>query len=188
MNFLRFLMFLSLAVWLGGILFFGAVLAPTVFMVLPTHTLAGMVVSRSIHLLHIMGIVSGIVFLAASFLYPRLLRRNMARALAEGGLDTTPSAADVRLSPSERITRSRRLRGASQVLVVLMLALTFYSEFGLTRRMNTLRIQMGDIDSISLTDARRVEFDRLHVWATGLEETVFVFGLAVLYLTSRRLS
>jgi len=70
MTFLRFLMLLSLIVWIGGIIFF-VVTAPTLFAVLPTKHLAGSVVNRSLSILHWMGIVSGIVFLASSMLYAR---------------------------------------------------------------------------------------------------------------------
>ena len=49
MSFLRFLMLLSLVAWIGGLIFFAFVLAPTAFQVLPTTHLAviedGMVVS-----------------------------------------------------------------------------------------------------------------------------------------------
>jgi len=71
MPFLRYLMWMSLIVWLGGVIFFAAVLAPTVFTVLPTHQLAGNVVNRSLRILHWMGIVSALVFLASSMLYSR---------------------------------------------------------------------------------------------------------------------
>ncbi|HEX5434805.1 MAG TPA: DUF4149 domain-containing protein, partial [Candidatus Angelobacter sp.] len=47
MTWLRALMLLCLVVWLGGIIFFGFVLAPAVFAVLPTHELAGNVVNRT---------------------------------------------------------------------------------------------------------------------------------------------
>ncbi len=66
---LRFLMQLSLVVWIGGIVFFGAVVAPTVFSVLPTHELAGRVVARSLASLHWMGVVSGLVYLLVSMIY-----------------------------------------------------------------------------------------------------------------------
>src|SRR6202521_6474782 len=72
MSFLRYLMLLSLVVWLGGLIFFSFVLAPTVFSVLPTRHLAVSVVSRSLTALHWIGIVSGIVFLTTSMLYSRL--------------------------------------------------------------------------------------------------------------------
>ena len=52
MSFVRFLMLLSLVVWIGGLIFFAFVLAPTVFAVLPTRQLAGNVVNRSLGILH----------------------------------------------------------------------------------------------------------------------------------------
>ena len=71
MTFLRALMLLALVVWVGGIIFFAFVLAPTVFTVLPTTTMAGNVVSRSLTILHWMGICSAMVFLICSLLYNR---------------------------------------------------------------------------------------------------------------------
>ena len=62
MTFLRFLMLLSLIVWLGGLIFF-PVVAQTPSRVLPTRHLAGLVVRGSLATLHWMGIISGIVFL-----------------------------------------------------------------------------------------------------------------------------
>ncbi len=49
MVFLRLLMLLALAVWLGGLIFFAFVVAPTVFSpgLLPSRHLAGEIVSRS---------------------------------------------------------------------------------------------------------------------------------------------
>lgn len=71
MSFLRFLMLLSLIVWLGGLIFF-PVVAQTAFSVLPTRHLAGSVVGRSLVILHWMGIISGVVFLIGSLLYSRI--------------------------------------------------------------------------------------------------------------------
>jgi hypothetical protein len=71
MSFLRFLMLLSLIVWVGGVIFF-PVLAATAFSVLPTTHLAGQVVRRSLWILHWMGMASGVAFLASSMLYHRL--------------------------------------------------------------------------------------------------------------------
>jgi uncharacterized membrane protein len=65
------LMLLALVVWIGGLILFFFVAAPTAFLVLPTTSLAGNVVGRSLAALHWMGIVSGVVFLIASLLYSR---------------------------------------------------------------------------------------------------------------------
>jgi len=71
MSFLRFVMWLCLIVWVGGLIFF-PVAAQTAFSVLPTRHLAGSMVGRSLEILHWMGIVSGAVFLSSSLLYSRL--------------------------------------------------------------------------------------------------------------------
>ncbi len=47
---------------------------------------------------------------------------------------------------------------------------------------------MGVIDNVSPSDARRVEFNHLHVWSTELEGGVLILGLGVVLLTARRFS
>ena len=48
-----------------------------------------------------------------------------------------------------------------------------------------LRTAMGVIDMVPQQDARRVEFNRLHVWSERLEGSVFFCGVALLYLVVR---
>jgi uncharacterized membrane protein len=155
MSFLRYLMLLALIVWIGGLIFFSFVLAPTVFAVLPTHQLAGNVVSRSITALHWMGIISGLIFLICSMIYSRL---------SSG--EAHPFAT-------------------SHVLVYFMLAITAISQFKLLPKMDALRTSMGEIDKVPLTDPARVLFDSLHVWSTRLEVGVFVLGLILVYLVAQ---
>ena len=157
MPLLRYLMLLSLIVWLGGLIFFSFVLAPTVFSVLPTRHLAGSVVSRSLTALHWIGIVSGIAFLITSMLYSRLYAGS-----------TQP------LAPRH-------------VLLYIMLGLTLISQFGITPKMATLRASMPEIDSMVATDPVRVQFNSLHAWSTRLEGGVLVLGLVVVYLTAQQL-
>jgi uncharacterized membrane protein len=157
MSLLRFLMLLSLVVWLGGITFFAFVLAPTVFTVLPTRELAGTVVNRTLPALHWMGVASGIVFLGTSMSYAAM---------------TTGSAQA--LVPRH-------------ILVVLMLVLTLVSMLVVSSRMMVLRAEMGVIDTVPQDDPRRVEFNQLHHWSTRLEASVYLIGLVVLYLTARQL-
>lgn len=153
---LRTLMLLALIAWIGGLIFFSFVLAPTVFTVLPSREMAGNVVSRSLTSLHWIGLISGAVFLACSLAYNQ---RKLAR-----------------LKPF----------AAAHVFILLMLALTLVSQFGITPRMHTLRAEMGTIDNLSLADSRRVEFDRLHAWSTRVEGSIFFLGMAVAVLTARR--
>jgi hypothetical protein len=157
LSLLRFFKVLSLALWVGSFFFFAAVVAPTVFRLLPTRTLAGVVVGTSLASLHWIGMVCGLVFLLATFLL----------AFIEGGP-----------TPFHR----------SDLLIVLMMAITLGTRFGIERRMNTLKADMGVIDVVPQQDARRVEFNRLHVWSTRLEGSVFFVGLALMYLVVREQS
>jgi uncharacterized BrkB/YihY/UPF0761 family membrane protein len=77
---------------------------------------------------------------------------------------------------------------ARHLLIYLMIVLTLVSVFGVGAKMQVLRQQMVMIDEVPHNDPRRVEFNRLHVWSTRIEGTVLVLGLALLYLTARRLS
>lgn len=156
MSWLRTLMLLALIAWIGGIIFFAFVLAPTVFSVLPTRELAGNVVNPTLNKLHWIGLISGIVFLICSLLYNRLLYAQM------------------------------RAFSPAHLLLVVMLVLTALSQFGVTPRMAALRSDMGVIDNVRSDDPRRVEFNRLHVWSTRLEGGVFFCGLGLVALTARR--
>jgi hypothetical protein len=77
---------------------------------------------------------------------------------------------------------------ARNLLIYAMIALTLISMFAVVGRMQVLRRQMPVIDEVPLDDSRRAEFDRLHVWSTRLEGTVLLLGLALLYLTARRMN
>lgn len=160
MSLVRFLLLLSLVVWVGGIIFFAFVLAPTVFHpgILPSRQLAGQVVSRSLGILHWMGLGCGFVFLVTS-----MLESQFSHGVAG-------------------VFAGRNL------LVFAMIVLTLISMFAISTRMLALRNEMVFIDNIPQDDERRVEFNRLHVWSTRLEGAVMVLGLAVIYLTARRLS
>ena len=89
---------------------------------------------------------------------------------------------------------SRVVNGAAQpfaarnLLIYLMIILTLIGMFAIASKMQVLRQQMGMIDEVPHDDARRVEFNRLHVWSTRIEGTVLVLGLALLFLTARRLT
>ncbi len=155
MSFLRYLMLLSLVVWIGGLTFFAFVLAPTAFHVLPNTHLAGTLVGRALGKLHWIGIVSGLVFLASSLFYSRL---------ADGAL---------------------HLFATRHVLMCLMLALTLISQFWIIPRMDTLRASVGDFASVAVDNPERVQFDALHLWSTRVEGGVLLLGLAAVYLTAR---
>jgi len=70
--------------------------------------------------------------------------------------------------------------------VILMSALTDVSQGYVMPRMAVLRMQMGSVEAVPTSDARRAEFDRLHSVSVDLEGAVLVIGLVVLFLTARR--
>jgi len=154
MSFLRFLMLLSLIVWIGGLIFFAFVLAPTAFQVLPNTHLAGDVVGRALGKLHWIAIVSGIVFLLSSFVYSR------------------------------QTDGTVHVFAARHVLLCVMLALTLLSQFWIMPRMDALRASVGDFSSVPLDNPARIHFDALHAWSTRVEGTVLLLGLVVMYLTA----
>ena len=71
------------------------------------------------------------------------------------------------------------------LLLAAMLAVTLYLQFGYQPKMLKLRDSMGVIDNIPVNDPRRVEFNRMHVWSERMEGTVFILGVALLYLIVR---
>jgi uncharacterized membrane protein len=147
-------MLLSLIFWIGGLIFFAFVLAPTAFQVLPSTHLAGNVVGRALSKLHWIAILSGVVFLVSSLLYSRL----------------TDGTAHV--------------FAGRHVLLCLMLTLTLLSQFWIMPRMDTLRAQVVDFASVPVDNPARVQFDALHVWSTRVEAAVLLLGLVVVYLTA----
>ena len=63
------------------------------------------------------------------------------------------------------------------LLVIVMLVLTFVSQFWVMSTMDALRAQMGSVAAAPPTDALRASFDRLHRISVNLEMAVLVAGL-----------
>ena len=154
MSFLRFLMLLSLVVWIGGIIFF-AIMAPTAFHLLPTRLLAGTLVGNLLTKLHWIAIVCGVVYLLSSLVYSRLTEGEAnvfaARHVLIGGMLVLTLVSQFWITPR-------------------MLALR-------------AQVASFDTASM-LNDSARVQFDALHVWSTRVEITVLLLGLIVVYMTA----
>lgn len=150
-------MWLALGVWLGGILFFGAVVAPAAFSVLPSTHDAGLLVGASLRRLHVMGLIAGGVYLVGSILCARVLKGSLEWA------------------------------SLRNLLVIAMMGLTLLLNAVIIPRMDRLRQQVeaeaGDITNVAPTDPRRHRFDQLHIASTRIESGVLILGLGVLYFT-----
>lgn len=152
MNFLRFLLFLALATWLGALIFF-PIVASIAFSELPSAHLAGIVVRNSLQALHHIGLIAGAIFLVSSLVYDRALegrlrplrashvgimimllltavsqfriipRMESLRASA-GEIASLPASSPIRLEFGRLHARSVRVEGAILVLAVMVLYLT----------------------------------------------------------------
>ena len=150
---IRTLLLLALIVWLGGEIFFPVVAAVTFTQLAPDTHAAGQIVGGLLRILHGMGLVCGVVLLAL-----------------------------LALAPAWGIFKSRNAL-APMAGVLLMLALTAYSQFGIIPAMERDRAAAGGvIDAVPVTNAARVDFNKLHNRSTSVEGAVVLLGIAVVAL------
>jgi Domain of unknown function (DUF4149) len=151
------LAYVALSLWLGAVVFFGAVVAPVAFTQLPPllgaqglHA-AGLVVGGSLVRLHWMGLFCGLVFLAVM-----VLARAHYRSII-------PQA----------------------ILVLVMLVLTAYSQFSVIPQMDTARDSIGgNVEAMPANNPGRQIFDRLHQRSVHVEALVLLCGLGALVATA----
>jgi hypothetical protein len=150
---LRSLLYLALIVWLGAEIFFPVVAAITFQTLRPDTHTAGTIVGQLLRILHGMGMVSALVVLALLALAPAF------------GL-YKPNAV---LAP--------------MILVVLMLGITVYSQYGIIPAMDRDRIAAGGaIDSSDQSNAITVHFNKLHNRSEKLEGAVMLLGVVTVVL------
>jgi Domain of unknown function (DUF4149) len=89
------------------------------------------------------------------------------------------------------VVRSLRTRGFASFVapaalcVALMILLTAASQFTVSRRMAVLRRDMVSVQNTPETDARRVEFNKLHKASVMYEGAVLLLGFAAMFLLVR---
>ncbi len=152
---LRTLLFLALIVWIGGEIFFPIVAAVT-FNSLPGSThTPGTIVGELLRILHGMGIVSGLVLLAL-----------------------------MALAPAWNIYKPRAVL-APMVLVILMLACTAYSQYGIIPAMERDRVAAGGaIDIADTTNPTTIHFNKLHNRSEHAEGVILLLGIATVVLVA----
>jgi hypothetical protein len=154
---LRALRLLVMVAWVGGLGFFAFVVAPVAFHSLSSAHDAGLVVGGSLRVLHWIGLVGGVAFcLATAWLWL------WAEVPARVGF-------------------------AIQVaLTAVMLAVTAYSQFSILPAMERDRaLAGGEVETASIDNAGRIDFERLHRLSEGLEGLVLFCGLGVVFVLSR---
>ena len=158
---LRYVYVLALAVWLGGMLILGAIVAPTTFEVLQA---SGGSQGREL---------AGAVFGAA-------LARFHYIAYAAGGVLLLTLGAMRVLGPRPRHS------GVRALIVAVMLGVALYSGFVVLRQIDAVQVAAGGLPSrLPAGDERRVEFDALHVLSTRLMMFNIAGALVLLYWEAR---
>ena len=153
---LRTLLYLALIVWLGAEIFFPIVAATTFGALRPETHTAGAIVGQLLRILHGMGLVSGMVALAL-----------------------------LALAPAWGIYKPRPVL-APMCLIVLMISLTVYAQFGIIPAMERDRIAAGGaIDAADAANPSRVHFNKLHSRSEHVEGIILLLGLATVVLVAR---
>lgn len=154
---LRYLYILALVIWLGGMAVAGIVVAPSIFAVLEQwnaaegRVLGGQVFGEVLRRLHLVGYAMG----GAMFVAKTLQRL----------LGPRPVGYGIRMG-----------------IVGLMLAFTLASGEFVTPRASALAREVsGPISALPETDARRVDFERLHSYSGWLLGLTALGGLALLW-------
>jgi hypothetical protein len=152
---LRTLLFLALIVWLGAEIFFPIVAQVTFTTLRPDTHTAGSIVGELIRILHGMGIVCGLVLLAL-----------------------------MALAPAWHIFKPKSVL-APMVLVVLMLAFTAYSQYGIIPAMERDRAAAGGaIDTADITNPITQHFNMLHNRSERVEIVTLLLGIATVVLVA----
>jgi len=158
---LRYLYVLALVVWLGGMVLLGALVAPTTFEVLQA---SEPVAGRAL----------------AGDLFGAILSRFHYVAYAAGAILLVTLAVMAVLGPRPA---SYAIRSA---IIVVMLGVAIYSGFVVLSRVDAIQREVGRLPSLlPAGDARRNEFDALHLLSTRLMLFNMAGALVLLYWEAR---
>ena len=151
---LRLLRLLGMVVWVGGLVFFAFVEAPTAFHVMGTNQQFALLIGDSIGGLNRLGHAAGLLFLLATLLL---------------WMGST--------------TRRRKLLLLEMGLVALMLVATLYVQRWILPAMERDRAAVGgDITAVPESNPARADFDRLHPLSEKVEGSALFLGLGVVGL------
>ena len=153
---LRTLLSFSLIVWIGAEIFFPIVAAITFNTLNSDKHTAGAIVGQLLRILHGMGLVSGIVALAL-----------------------------LALAPAWGIYKPRSVL-FPMACVLLMIALTFYAQFGIIPAMERDRMAAGGaIDTSAAANPITIDFNKLHNRSEHVELAIMLLGLTTVVCVAR---
>ena len=150
-----------LAAWLGAAIYFSAVVAPSVFGVLRSFSLAnaneiaGTIVTRTLSVVNASGFILSLLLLTTTF----LLRKKY---------DRTPLLLQI-------------------ALLMIVAATTGLGEWVIAARMRGLRAAMhGQIDQVALSDPNRIEFAALHSYSVSALGIAMIAALLAFFVIANR--
>lgn len=144
----------SMVVWVGGLMFFAFVMAPTAVRIMGTTQMFALMIGVTLRELNAIGNTCGFLFLI------------------------TTIALWFRSEP-----QSRRLMSFEAMLVVLMIAATLVVQRGILPAMERDRLAAGgDIAAASPANPARIDFERLHPLSEKVEGTALMLGLGIVAL------
>lgn len=156
----RSLRLLLLGLWLGAAVFFGAVVAPTVF-----------------------GVLRGAQLANANELAGTMITRILA-TINRGGFEISLFLIVTGYFVSKM--ENRVLRFAEMISLAIMAIMTGVSHWIISARMLALRAAMqSPIDQIAGSDPRRVAFDTLHGYSVTAMGVAIVAGLLAFLIIAR---
>jgi uncharacterized membrane protein len=159
---LRFLQFLTLGTWLGGIIFLSFVEAPGVFSILSSREQAGSIVGYSLTRLHYIGIAAAIIYVFSTVALAKSPKAFFQLAVILVGLMLALTLV------SEFGVRPR----------MAVLRAQMDSAESVTPGSSTT--------ATTPADSARAQFDRLHRASVQLEGATLLIGLVALFLTARK--
>jgi uncharacterized membrane protein len=158
---LRYMYVLALVVWLGGMVLLGALVAPTTFQVLQAsepiagRALAGDLFGAILTRFHYVAYGAGVVLLLTLAVMAVLGPRPVSYAVRSA-------------------------------IIAVMLGVALYSGFVVLRRIDAVQQEVGRLPSLlPAGDARRTEFDALHLLSTRLMLFNMAAALVLLYWEAR---
>lgn len=160
---LRFLQFLALGTWLGGIIFFSFVEARGVFSVLANREQAGSIVGYSLTRLHYIGIVAAVIYAFATLALAKSPKAMVSPAVILVGLMLVLTlVSEFGVRPRMAVLRAEMDSAESSAVA-----------------------QPGSSGEAP-ADSARAQFDRLHRASVQLEGATLLIGLVALFLTARK--
>ena len=148
---IQWLHYLGLSLWIGGIVFFSAIAAPSAHRSMASKAIAGEIVGKMLARFNSVEITCTLLLLVTS------------------------------VSSFRFIQERKEWLGLMIAVIFLMGAVVLFYAYPLTARLETLKEKIPTLEVLSASNSAKKEFDRLHHLYVRLMSLSLVLGLAVLY-------